>query len=76
MHLTGIAGQIVGFAVLVVAYTIIILGLYVAVYWILIEWIGRAVLRATKAYSVFIQYVYNRKRFKKWLKDQNNQPHD
>lgn len=65
MQLTGTAGAIVGIAVTITAYAIVIMGLFVAWSWIF-DYLLVKVLDALKMYEAFaawvIQYRKNKKR--------------
>lgn len=71
MHFTGIAGEVLGFLVLCVAYAIILTGLFWTVYYILIEILLRKCAEAVGVYKVLVQFIIYRREFLKWLKNRN-----
>lgn len=76
MELTGFAGQIIGWLILTIAYTTIILGLYAFVSWILIDIVITWVVRLTKNWKVIVQFIYYRKAFLRWYKENKDSIED
>jgi len=66
MEFTGIAGQILSWAVMITAYAIVVIGLYVAWTWIF-DIVTTYVLRSFKAYGLLIEFLFDKKKYKEKL---------
>jgi hypothetical protein len=72
MEFTGIAGQILSFAVLIIAYTTVGLGIVCIWHYVIMDWLLLAVVKMFGHYKLLLEYVINKTEFKQWLKETNS----
>jgi len=68
MEFTGIAGQILGWLVLITAYTVVLLGLFIAWAWIFDKLLKKAILYMN-AWGVIIEYAFDKQKYKRKLRE-------
>jgi predicted membrane protein len=66
MEFTGIAGQILSFAVLITAYTTLLLGIVCIWHYVIMDWLLLAVVKMFGHYKLLLEYVINKAEFKQW----------
>jgi hypothetical protein len=69
MELTGIAGNIVGWAVIIIAYAIVITGIFCVAHYFLFDILLRKVCQWFKVWHRLIQFIYLRKDFLEWVRN-------
>lgn len=71
MELTGIAGMIVGWCIMVTAYTVFFLGLFYAWNWIIDQLLTK-VLGYFRLYKRVVLWIWHMKEFNEWRKRNKN----
>lgn len=68
MEFTGIAGQILGWVIMITAYTIILLGIINIWAWIFDRLFKKTMLYF-KAWGTIIEFLFDKQKYKRKLKD-------
>ena len=73
MQFSGLAGEIVGWIVVIVAYAIVAAGIFNIVYYLLIEILLRKSLQYLKIYKRLTEFFYYYHSFMEWRKVKENE---